>query len=203
LHDFIPRLRLSLVTERIWNIPPPPLDQGETGHCVGFSMAAWGICSPTYTAYTNKNAHDFYYRCKIVDGEKGNEDGTTIRTAGKVLRAANKTSGYAFAYKPEDVKWWVLNRGSVIAGTVWTERMFTPLRSGEVIPSGAEVGGHAYLIHGWKAGYYYCQNSWGKWGWNNTGRFLLSDKSFAALFRAGGEFMTAIEAETKPKYIMV
>lgn len=44
LRNFIPRgLPEVIIKERIWEFPHEPLDQAETNHCVGFSMASFGI----------------------------------------------------------------------------------------------------------------------------------------------------------------
>jgi hypothetical protein len=193
LSDYIPRFRLSFVSKRIWDFPSSPLDQGMTSHCCGFSMASFGISSPVNDKFTSDDGHKFYYVCKAIDGEPQNEEGSTIRTVARALVKVGRISTYAFAYSPDDVRKWILDKGPVIAGTVWTGGMMYPTRTGEVVPTGSELGGHAYLINGYADGYYICQNSWGRWGLNGTGRFLLSDKNFAALFRANGEFIAAVE----------
>jgi hypothetical protein len=197
LGNFIPRGTMTIgnIGSKCWDFPSSPLYQGETGHCGGFSMADWGICSPTNTMYTNDNGHDFYYKCKIVDGEPGNEDGSCIRSAAKVLKSLKKIEAYAFASSVDEIKWWLLNKGPVIAGTLWTNDMFIPDFNNRIRPTGEPVGGHAYLLTEWtEDNYIGIQNSWdGYWGVN--GKAYISATDFTSLFVYDGEAMTAVELE--------
>lgn len=183
------------VNERKWAFPQEPLDQGETPHCVGFSMANFGINLPVFTPYTNEAGHKFYYKCKVVDGNPGDEDGSTIRSAAKVLKNDGIINAYAFAYDLAMIKWWVLNRGPVIVGTTWTSDMMIPDADNMIYPTGARLGGHAYLINEWtKNQLIGIQNSWGNdWGIHGKAYILASD--FEKLFKYDGEAMAAVELE--------
>ena len=193
LSDYIPLGAVQAVTSKAWVFNHAPLDQGETPHCVGFSMADWGICEPVIDPYGNPDGDRFYYLCKAVDGEPKAEDGSTVRSAAKVLQQLGKIKAYAFAANMTEIKYWLLNRGPVIMGTVWTNDMFTPDSSNHIHPTGAVAGGHAYLVNEWTAGGFLgIQNSWGT-AWGRNGKAYISAKDFTKLFRHGGECLAAVE----------
>jgi hypothetical protein len=178
--------------DRYWPFMSEPLDQSTTPHCVGFSMANWGINLPVQDNYTNVDGHHFYDLCKIKDGDP--DDGSTIRIAAKVLRDLQKINGYAFAPSIDVMKWWIVNKGPVICGTLWTMGMFTPDALNHIHPTGDLAGGHAYVInelanHGNAFG---IQNSWGK-RWGVEGRAYIAVEDFLPLFRNGGEVLAAVE----------
>lgn len=70
-----------LIQNKRWNYVGPSLDQGETGHCGGFSMATWRRTAPVMSPDTNKQGHAYYYAAKIFDGEPKKENGTTLRSS--------------------------------------------------------------------------------------------------------------------------
>jgi len=111
--------KISPITEMVWDFPYDTLNQGETGHCVGMSMASFGIASPINDVYNNDTGHSFYYMCKEKDGEPESEEGSNLRSAAKVLKDVGRIDAYAFAYTQDEIKWWILNRGPVILGTGW------------------------------------------------------------------------------------
>lgn len=195
-------LRASIITSMNWEfLAPEPLSQGDTPHCVGFSMANWGINLPIQDAYTNDDGHKFYYLCKKIDGD-ANPDGTpaetgsSVRTAAKVLKNLSKIDAYAFAPDMASIKWWMLNKGPLIAGTIWTEDMFTPDADNLVHPTGTVAGGHAYLLNEWtldnRIG---IQNSWGN-QWGKNGKAYITAAEFEKIFKYNGEAMAAVEIDT-------
>lgn len=198
LLSFIPYGEMRKMNfEKAWDFPTESLDQGDTPHCVGFSMAAFGINLPVFTPYTNEAGHKFYYQCKDLDGKPKSEEGSTIRTASKLLKQEGIIEAYAFATNIAVMKWWVLNRGPLIVGTIWTEEMITPGPDNILKTGGAVAGGHAYLINEWrKDNYIGIQNSWGStWGCN--GKAYIHVMDFEKLFAYDGEAMTAVELENR------
>jgi len=170
------------------------LAQGNTGHCCGFADANYLINDPVNTPCTNEDGHRFYYLCKEFDGEPGNEEGSNIRSAAKVLRSLGRISNYAFANSFEMIKWWLLNRGPLVVGTYWHDGMFDPDETNTVYPTGMVNGGHAYIANGIDETYIYFQNSWGEdWGDNGAFRMLIPD--FIKIFAIGGEALAAVELE--------
>jgi hypothetical protein len=202
LASFIPKGSFAIgnIGYKCWNFPSSPLQQ-EGPWCVGFSGADWGICSPINDPFTNADGKRFYDKCKIVDGDK--EDGSTVHSLAKVLKDEGLIDGYAFAGSVEEIKWWILNKGSVIVGTVWTEDMFLANTDNIIHPTGKILGGHAYLLSEYtKNGYFGIQNSWGNlWGSDPTkpGKAYISETDFKSLFIYDGEALAAVELEAPIK----
>jgi len=183
----------ALLNEKQWEFPGLSLDQGETNHCVGFTMANFGINCPINTKYTNDDGSDFYYMCKIIDKEPLKEDGSYIRSAAKVLKNLGKIDIYAFASNIEDIKYWIINKSPILAGTMWTEGMMTPDANNFLTISGEVVGGHAYLLNEWTSNDYIgIQNSWGE-NWGKNGKAYISAADFQKLFLSGGEALATVE----------
>lgn len=191
LRNFIPR-KVSQVQESDWPFTLEPLDQKDTGHCVGFSMADFGINNPMATPYSNQDGHDFYYRCKIVDNEPGQENGSYIRSAAKVMLDLKMVDVYAFALDMATLDYWLLNNGPVIVGTIWTNDMFVPDANNFIHPTGATAGGHAYLLNAKRPGAKRLINSWGD-SWGQNGQAWISDEDFEKIFNYDGEAVTAFE----------
>ena len=189
-----------------WPFPGDTLNQDQTNHCVGFSMADYLINLPINTPCTNKDGHDFYYACKVLDGEPGNEDGSYVRSAAKALKNMGRINAYAFAPNIPTLRWWLINKGPLIMGTAWTEGMFTPDKNNVIHPTGSIVGGHAYIIDELKDGNLYgIQNSWGAY-WGQNGKAYISESDLSFIFADGGEALSAVELsatmEKKPASIL-
>ncbi len=170
------------------------LDQGETGHCVGFGWAGWVDALPVEGFYQNADAHALYYECKIIDGEPGAENGSTVRSGALAVRGRGRLAAFAFARSTAEINDWLNSNGSVVAGTNWTNDMFTPDGNGYVRPSGPVVGGHCYVMLDYldDEDAYLFQNSWGgHWGLN--GRFKMKRSDFDGLLHDNGEACCAAE----------
>lgn len=198
LRNFIPlgaKLSLEGVGSVSWLYPSMALEQGDTNHCGGFSMANFGINEPTHTPQNNEDGHNFYYICKEIDEQPLNEDGTSMRSVAKALQQLGRVENYAFAYDLASIKWWLLNRGPLLVGTIWTTDMLIPNSNNIVTIGGGIEGGHAYLINEWREDDYIgIQNSWGeRWGIN--GKAYISALNFEKILKVGGEAVTAVEIE--------
>lgn len=176
-----------------WELPIQ-LDQGETGHCVGFGWAGWVDATPVPGTYQNADAHALYYECKIIDGEPGQETGSTVRSGALALRNRGRLAAFAFARSLAEIDEWVNAQGSVVVGTAWTEDMFTPDGDGYVKPTGRVQGGHCYLMLDRldAEDAYLFQNSWGE-GWGQSGRFKIKCSDFDGLLADYGEACCAAE----------
>jgi hypothetical protein len=176
-----------------WAFLAEPLDQKQTNHCLGFAMANWGINLPIQDNFDNENGHDFYRRCKVVDGDPYGEDGTCIRSAAKVLRDMGLIKTFAFAYSVDEIAFWLLNRGPVIVGTQWTRGMEIPDAYNVIHPTGEVAGGHGYLLNEkTQDGLFGIQNSWDGF-WGIKGKSYISMDDFSILFKSGGEAIAAVE----------
>jgi len=170
-------------------------------NCVGFSAADWGINLPTNTNFTNDDGHRFYYECKVIEGEPNEENGAYIRSIGKVLKANGHLEAYAFAPDINTIKYWLLYKGPIIAGTIWTEGMFTPDENNVIHPTGSSMGGHAYLLNEWRVDDYIgIQNSWGE-SWGKNGKAYISKEDFEVIFAQGGEALAAVEIVKCPQEV--
>ena len=196
LEDFIPdKLTFRVGQEAKWDFPCAPLDQENSNHCVGYSMAHFGINLPTFTPYSKQEAREMYYKCKVVDGDPGAENGTTIRSAAKVLQDMGAIENYAFARSIDSIRWWLLNRGPLIVGTIWSEGMMVPNEDGILDITGFVLGGHAYLVNELtKDGLFGIKNSWGP-GWGENGKAYITIEDFKRLFHYGGESLACVELE--------
>lgn len=197
LRNFIPPAKEEVSIKVMhWSFIGKSLTQGYTGHCCGFGDANFLINNPINTPCTNEDGHKFYYMCKVIDGEPGNEEGSNIRSAAKVLQQIGRIKNYAFANDFETINWWLLNKGPLIVGTVWYEGMDMPDEYNVVHPIGAVRGGHCYIINGLDETYYYAQNSWGE-GWGNNGAFRILIPDFIKIFTAAGDAISAVEVGTE------
>lgn len=190
-------------------IPPPPgpdpldfiweqgvqLDQGATPHCVGFGSAHWLSAMPVEDpGVTDQIGHSLYYSCKIEDGEPGEENGTYVRSAAKVLKNLYRVDSYYFAERWDEILSWLRIYGPVIMGTDWYDEMFDPDSDGVVHVGGRIAGGHCWLVIGDLPSQkmVICQNSWGP-EWGDRGRFKLHYDDLAVLFLDYGEACGALE----------
>ena len=73
------------------------LDQGQTGHCVGFGWAGWGDAAPVEDTYQNADGNAIYYECKVIDGQPHQENGSSVRSGALAMRARGRLSAFAFA----------------------------------------------------------------------------------------------------------
>jgi hypothetical protein len=170
------------------------LDQGQTNHCVGFAWAGWGDSAPVRDTYQNADAHAIYYEVKVIDGQPKGENGSTVRSGAKAMRARNRLSAYGFAKSTEEIDTWVDESGPLVVGTTWTSDMFSPDANGFVAPTGAPTGGHCYLLIDRLADEdaYLFQNSWGE-AWGLNGRFKMKRSEFGSMLSVFGEACCAAE----------
>lgn len=179
-------------TSKVW-ADKLQLDQGQTGHCVGFGWAQWGNTDPIQDSYANVDGDDIYYEAKIIDGEPGQENGSQVRSGAKAMKARGKLAGYVFAASVDEIRTWVLTKGPVVVGTDWTADMENPDSAGYVKPTGPVLGGHCYVVVGASPTDLHFQNSWGKdWG-TPPGYFRMKTVDFAALFANQGDACAALE----------
>ena len=182
----------------VWNLPKV-LDQGQTGHCVGFGWAGWSIAPPYENSkYTNKDAHDIYYEIKEIEGEPGQENGAYVRSGAKAMLARKRLSAYAFADDFSAIFKYFFTKGPIVIGTSWMNDMFDPDSNGFVKPTGGEAGGHCYLLVGYEINgqeqNLLFQNSWGS-AWGLGGRFRMKIDDFRSLWSNWGEAIGSLELD--------
>lgn len=170
------------------------LDQGQTGHCVGFGWAGWVNATPVEGNFQNADGHAIYYECKVIDGEPLAENGSYVRSGALALRNRGRLAAFAFAENTNEIDDWINNNGPVVVGTAWTDDMFNPDSNGLVKPTGAVAGGHCYLMLEKVDAddTYVFQNSWGA-SWGHNGRFKMKRSDFGSLLADSGEACCAAE----------
>jgi hypothetical protein len=134
-----------------------------------------------------------YAACKVVDGEPGAQNGSTLRSGAKVLAKRKRIGTYFFASSVDEALDYLARFGTVVFGTVWTEGMFKPSLFGKIIrPTGPVKGGHAWLAIGVDAKYVTIRNSWGT-DWGKGGDARISVKDLEDIYMQGGEACAATE----------
>jgi len=176
------------VKARRWQ-PGPNLDQGQTPDCVGFTGADFLGCEPFPQPVSNQTGFDLYAKCKQIDGSP-NSDGSYDRALMKVLP---HVGAYHWAASEPEIRDWILTTGPVCLGTVWHQKMFSPSALGKLSVSGPVVGGHEYLLIGYRAGWYELRNSWGA-SWGVGGNAYLSRAAVHRLvFVENGDACAAVK----------
>jgi hypothetical protein len=175
------------------------LDQGQTGHCVGFGTTSYFFTGPVVhpdISFTDDYAHALYYDCKIIDGEPGAEDGTYVRTGMKVGVNRGLIQSYAFASDIDSVVLNVLERGPVTIGVSWYNSMFDPDSNYfiHVKRSSGLAGGHCLTVTGVNTVQRKARllNSWGT-SWGRNGFCFISLDDLATLLSEQGEMALAVE----------
>ncbi len=215
LGDFMvemPRSRLLLPTmyqPKIWPLDKLLVQDGPK--CVAFTGGHWKRALPTFTPVEAAYCDDLYGRCKARDGYP-NDDGTDLRTLAKALKDEGALEAYAFASSVSEIRDWVLTKGPIMGGFLWTAGMDKPDGQGYGHPTGRELGGHAFLIGGWIPVSRWtwllddviCPNTWGL-DWNKfllryenrqqyfPGYFRLKACDLVKLLRRQGDALAAVE----------
>lgn len=186
------RALAATLTEKEW-----PFDaryqsnQGATAHCTGFADLNFANCNPVVDAWPNQAGHDLYYEIVAAAGRPRTEDGATSEEAARAMVKRGRIQGFAWASNIEDIFVWLLTKGPICTGLVWTLAMCEPDSNGLMHATGRDEGGHETC---WN----YCNrntgllgvlNSWGN-AWGKGGRaYLTADDMVKALDRYGDAWM--------------
>lgn len=175
------------------------LDQRDTPHCVEYSWTQFVLSAPVMSKRsTLPPVGEIYKLAQRIDEWPGeNYDGTSVRAGAKVLHSLGRITGYVWGYNALDVRDHLLTRGTVVVGTDWYDKMFTPDARGFIAPDGEVAGGHAYLVVGYstKRNAFRILNSWGR-SWGQNGRAWISFDDMDYLIKDYGEACSALELGT-------
>jgi hypothetical protein len=200
---------VTLPTKKTWGITGDALDQGNTGTCVGHGWRNFLRCAPIRTSTAHPSPFDIYRgavlldpwrdnddEAKLKDGSSDMDSGTTVRAGAKAVANLGRLTKYAWAFSLQPTIEWVLTQGPVVLGTNWYQDMFEPDAKGLVHVSGANAGGHCYLLRGVDTtkALALCTNSWGT-TWGRKGNFYLSFKDLEKLILNNGEVCTAVQSK--------
>lgn len=184
-----------------WPMFYKPLDQGNTGTCVGHGWKHWMLTAPTIRTTPDKepSAFTIYREACVLDPWPQNDGGdlhfgTAVRAGAKALQARGHIDTYGWAFTIDEVIDWLCNRGPLVIGVDWPEGMFTKDKAGFVHATGRVRGGHCVTLTGWseELGAVRFPNSWGDWG-----RAWLSGEDLESLLYQDGEACSAVEVRTE------
>ncbi len=203
LQLLLPRKRVAL-TSKTWR-HATPLDQGQTSRCVAFAWASFLGAVPIQTkkgvrddAYLNAT----YKQAQALDEWPGDQyNGTSVRAGAKALQQQGHIAEYLWGTTVDELRQFVLTRGTVVVGSDWYEEMFFPEHhDGHLVHEGAVAGGHAWLVIGYNASKkaFVMMNSWGK-NWGKDGTALVSEDVMNNLLGAGAEMCSAVECKVAKK----
>lgn len=202
MQAFLPERAVQRKT-KYWANFTPALDQGAHSTCVGHAWKGWLLTAPVIQTKPDQDptAVTIYRECLPIDEWTQNDGdgdtmafGTSVRAGAKALQARGYLSTYAWAFDADTVIDWLCIGGPVVLGTSWHSQMSFPDAEGIIKPTGAVVGGHAYLAVGVniKRELVRIQNSWSS-SWSDRGRAWLSFADLDTLIRRQGEACTAVE----------
>jgi hypothetical protein len=162
----------------------PIFDQGDLGSCTGNAGVGCMGTGPFYGtvnnpkfAYAEAGAVACYSAATKLDDAHGQypptDTGSDGLSVAKALQAAGEISGYQHTFTLDDALK-ALQVVPLIVGTVWLANMFEPNTQGLISVTGAEQGGHEYVMDEYddQRGWVGFQNSWGP-GFGVGGRFYM------------------------------
>lgn len=173
-------------------------NQGNTGSCVGFSIAHELAARPveqkglTYD-YIIKN---IYWKAQENDGYPGGAypgaqpkyEGTTVLAGVKTAQDLGCFESYRWAFGIDDLVAGLGFSGPSVLGINWYENMTKVAQNGFIEPTGRLQGGHAILARGVniKNKYIILRNSWGK-QWGKDGDCYITFDNMEKLLKQNGE----------------
>lgn len=187
-----------------WAFPyRTPLDQGNTGTCVGHGWKHNLMSAPgrAITATVEPTALTIYRECCHNDEWPGNDNedlqfGTSVRAGAIALQKRGLITNYYWSTSLNDAVDYLLTKGPLVIGVNWYDSMFDPDSKGflNIEPNSFVAGGHCLLAIGVNRAQRRIRllNSWGP-GWGANGRAWISFETFERLMSEDGEICAASE----------
>lgn len=178
-------------------------DQGNTPQCVEYATRALLEGSPERNQTEHIPRGSMYAWMQDHDEWPGNQyDGTSIHAAMKWLKEKGYVKSYEWAETVEELFAHLMTRGMALAGTSWTKNMSYVDEFGFARFSGADYGGHGYIIRGGnrlgvdpvtrKKGKLKIRNNWG-FDYGEAGEAWLTAEDAQKLIDDYGEIALPIE----------
>lgn len=192
--------------KRIWTPRSEPLDQGQEGECVAFSLSSELAATPWRYQVSNESARGLFQAIRSTDQAMGNyfPEGASVLAGAKTCQAQGTIVSYRWAFGIDDVIETLLRRGPVVLGIDWFEAMYDTEDGGLVRVAGAHVGGHAIMANGfWPAHPQFGDvvtwvNTWGAdYGIGGLGLIKVADLKWL-LHDRHGEACILVDARPKP-----
>lgn len=205
------RTPIRKLKRRRWRTGPL-LNQGETGTCVGHGWKNWRTCTPVPALPdAAPSAFQIYDQAILVDEFPQNDVdpqrqyGTSVRAGAKVIASLGFAHSYVWGFDAATVADYLLTTSPVVFGANWYSGFDTPDAEGIVRVTGTVRGGHCWLLHGVDMGRGLIEgfNSWGPWGYHESGHFFFSLEDLERLLHEDGEACDAIERRLQPEGLLV
>lgn len=205
--------KIKRVTSRSWGFHAKPIDQGNTGTCVGHAWKHCLMADPIVRRTADKpSAFDIYDEATKVDEFSDNDNdisrqmGTSVRGGAKVLQLMGLVTEYSWITSADEAARWIGGQdergefvgGPVVIGVNWYGSMFDTDPEGLLHVSGNIAGGHSVCINKWyqKLGLFGGIQSWSL-PWGIYGHFLISGEDLDRLLKEDGEGCTPTESRVK------
>lgn len=183
----------------------PVFDQGSLGSCTGNAAvgalgtgALYQAVSGIGLRFEEKLAVSVYSGATAIDSFAGtwepDDTGSDGLSVAKVLKLNNWIAGYQHALSL-DAALTALQTNAVITGVTWYEGFDEPSSTGRVVISGAERGGHEFVVDGIDVDNQrvWATNSWGT-SYGEGGRFWMSWDTWGTLLENGGDATILVPA---------
>src|SRR4051812_5551073 len=196
--------QVTKVVDKTWAFFSKPIDQGNTGTCVGHAWKHRLMALPVERPKHEKpSAFDIYDAAILIDefsdndNDKDRQMGTSVRAGAKVLQGLGLLTEYSWIATAEEAARWIGGKdekgtfvgGPIVIGVNWYESMFETDKDGILNISGQVAGGHCVCLNRWSEarGLFGGIQSWSlPWGVHGSGRFYLKAEDLDRLLREDG-----------------
>jgi hypothetical protein len=203
------------VVDKTWAFFSKPLDQGNTGTCVGHGWKHRLMAAPMVRRQADKpSAMEIYDAAIKVDEWTDNDNdtarqmGTSVRAGAKVLQSMGLLTEYSWITSAEDAARWIGGQdergefvgGPIVIGVNWYDSMFETDKEGILQISGAVAGGHCVCLNRYipKRGLFGGIQNWAlPWGIHGSGHFYIQASDLERLLKEDGEGCTPTESRVK------
>jgi hypothetical protein len=194
--------------KRLWT-PGDLLDQTTTPGCVGFGWSAEYMATPVKGRATDASAFKWYHTAQTLDPWKDQpHEGSTVLAGAKAGVELGYLKSYHWCFSIDDVIDTLVLHSPVVMGTSWLGSMFETDERGFLVvdPSSGDEGGHCWVLRGFipkghlsnplpakDEDVFVMRQSWGLWGWKNTGDARMRRSGVEYLLKNEGEACVATD----------